>query len=43
MGLLEDILLALERIPIWKRVKALPDEVEALKARIKVLEDRMAG
>lgn len=43
MGLLEDIMLALERIPVWKRVKALPDEVEALKARINSIEQRMAG
>jgi hypothetical protein len=42
MGILEDVMKALERIPVWKRVTALPDEVEALKRRVAVLEARLA-
>jgi hypothetical protein len=33
-----DILSLLDRIPIWKRVKALPEQVDALEKRIAVLE-----
>ncbi|TAL89260.1 MAG: hypothetical protein EPN77_05890 [Candidimonas sp.] len=32
----------LDRIPIWKRVSALPDEVEELKKRITALEIKLA-
>jgi transposase-like protein len=43
MGIIEDIISALERIPIWKRVSALPAEVQALRERIEALEKRLAG
>jgi hypothetical protein len=43
MGMLEDVMKALERIPIWKRVSALPAEVEALKKRVADLEAKVAG
>lgn len=33
-----DILSLLDRIPIWKRVKELPDKVEALEKRIAAME-----
>jgi hypothetical protein len=42
MGMIEDILKALDRIPIWKRVSALPTEFDALKARVEALEARLA-
>lgn len=43
MGMLEDIMLTLERIPIWKRVKALPSEIDELRARVAAIEARLAG
>jgi ribosomal protein L37AE/L43A len=43
MGMLEDVIKALERIPLWKRVSALPVEVEALQLRVAALEARLAG
>lgn len=42
MGLLEDIMKTLERIPVWKRLATLPDEVEALNKRIAALEEKLA-
>lgn len=41
MGMLEDVMKALDRIPIWKRVQQLPSEVEALRARVEQLEARL--
>lgn len=43
MGILEDVVKALERIPAWRRLSALPAEVDALRARVQALEDRLAG
>ena len=42
MGLLEDIIRALERVPGWKRIAATPDDLDALKARVEALEARLA-
>lgn len=42
MGILEDVMKALDRIPAWKRVNALPAEVDKLAARVKALEDKLA-
>ena len=41
MGLLEDIMKTLERIPIWKRLVQLPAETEALEKRIAALEAKL--
>lgn len=43
MGILEDILTALDRIPVWKRLQALPGEVDELKGRLASLETKMGG
>jgi hypothetical protein len=43
MGLIDDILKALDRIPGWKRVQELPDEVDALARRISELEEKLGG
>ena len=43
MGVIDDVLRALDRIPIWKRVQALPDTVAALEARIAALEAKLSG
>lgn len=43
MGILEDILSALERIPGWKRIKESPERIDALEQRLKAIERLMAG
>ena len=43
MSLLEDILTALDRIPIWKRLQGMPHEVDGLKQRIEQLEALVNG
>lgn len=43
MGMIEDVMKTLERIPVWKRVSALPDQMAALEKRIAELERRLAG
>lgn len=42
MGILEDVLKALDRIPMWKRLSSMPDEVDALRARVAALEAHLA-
>jgi hypothetical protein len=42
MGMIEDVLKALERIPAWKRLSAVPAEVDALTRRVAALEARLA-
>lgn len=42
MGMLEDVMRTLERIPAWKRLVTLPAEVEQLQKRIAALEARLA-
>lgn len=41
MGILEDVMKTLERIPVWKRLTALPNEVEALQKRVAALEAKL--
>jgi hypothetical protein len=43
MGLLEDVLNVLDRVPIWKRLKQVPAEVDEIKERIIALEDRLGS
>ncbi len=43
MGMIEDIMKALDRIPLWTRVKHLPDEVAALRTRLEAIEKRLEG
>ena len=43
MGMLEDVMRALERIPLWKRVSALPAEIETLQARVTAIEVALGG
>lgn len=38
MGLLEDVMKTMERIPAWRRVQDLPDRVTRLEERIQYLE-----
>ena len=43
MGIIDDILSALDRIPIWKRLQGVPAEVDDLKARVADLEEKLGG
>lgn len=43
MGMIEDVMKALERIPLWKRVSALPERTEQLEARVAALEAKLKG
>ena len=43
MGMVEDILKALDRIPAWKRLGELPPEVDDLKRRVASLEEKLQG
>jgi|NGEPerStandDraft_6_1074524.scaffolds.fasta_scaffold21736_3 hypothetical protein len=42
MSTLGDIVSLLEKIPIWKRLKTLPEQFDALQARVAVLESEIA-
>lgn len=42
MGLLEDVMKTLERVPGWKRMAAMPKEVDELRARVEALEKRLS-
>lgn len=41
MGILEDVMKTLERIPAWKRLQSMPDKVTELEARLAQLEERL--
>lgn len=43
MGILEDILKALDRVPGWKRINGLPSEFDELKKRVEALEATLSG
>lgn len=43
MGLLDDMLKTLDRIPVWKRLGEVPAEIEDLKMRLAVLEGKLNG
>lgn len=41
MSLVSDLLAALDRIPIWKRLQGVPEEVDSLKRRLADLEEKL--
>jgi len=43
MGTVNELLNLLEKIPLWKRITHLPEEVDFLKQRIADLEERLVG
>ena len=43
MGLLDDIVKTLDRIPGWKRIQELPSEVDQLAKRVAELEEKLGG
>lgn len=40
---LKDLNELLEKLPLWKRIVKMPDEIEALTKRIQAIEDRISG
>lgn len=42
MSALGDIAAILEKIPVWKRLKVLPEQVDALQLRVAALEAEIA-
>jgi len=43
LSAVNELLSLLDKIPIWKRISHLPDEVDALKQRIANLETMLSG
>lgn len=43
MGLLDDILKALDRVPAWKRLQHLSAEIDGLRARVETLEAKLSS
>lgn len=43
MGILEDVLNALDRWAEWRRIRAAPDRLDGLDARLAVLEEKLGG
>lgn len=43
MGMVEEVLVALNKIPAWKRVSATPERLDELEARVRTLEERLSG
>lgn len=43
MGIIDEVLKVLDRIPIWKRLQEVPSEVDDLRSRIAALEELVSG
>jgi hypothetical protein len=43
VGILDDMLKVLDRIPGWKRLQQIPTELEELKTRVAALEEKLGG
>jgi uncharacterized protein with PIN domain len=43
MGIVDDVLKAFDRIPIWRRLQEIPAELDELKARMAALEEKLGG
>lgn len=43
MGMLEELNDLLDRIPLWKRLSAMPAKVQAMEDRIAALEAQLTG
>src|SRR5262245_22769237 len=43
MGIIEDVLNALDRIPKWARLQQVPNEVDELKQKVAALEEKLSG
>ena len=43
MGVIDDMLKALDRIPGWARLQQVPGEVDELKAKVATLEEKLGS
>ena len=43
MGIVDDLLKALDRIPLWKRLGQVPGEIDGLRGRVDALEEQLGG
>jgi len=43
LGIVDETLKVLDRIPIWKRLGEVPSEVDDLKKRVAALEEMLGG
>jgi ribosomal protein L37AE/L43A len=43
MSIIDDVLKAFDRIPIWKRLQEIPAETDALKQRVADIEEKLNG
>lgn len=43
MGMLEELNDLLDRLPLWKRLSAMPDKMQALEQRVAALEAQLSG
>jgi uncharacterized protein with PIN domain len=43
MSVIDDVLKAFDRIPIWKRLQDIPAETDDLKRRVAELEEKLSG
>ena len=43
MGMIDDVLKTLDRIPIWKRLGEVPEEMDDLNRRVADLEEKLGG
>jgi hypothetical protein len=41
MSAIGDLVKLLDQIPIWRRINALPEQIEALQRRVQALEDEI--
>jgi hypothetical protein len=40
MGILEDMMKVLDRVPGWKRIQEAPAEIDTLKEKVAALEEK---
>jgi hypothetical protein len=43
LGIVDDILKALDRIPSWKRLQGVPSEIDQINERVTALEGKLGG
>jgi hypothetical protein len=43
MGMLDDLLKALDRVPLWKRLGSVPSELDDLKQRVGAIEEKLGN
>lgn len=43
MGIVDETLKVLDRIPIWRRLSEVPAEIDVLKEKVAALEEKLNG